>query len=275
MSDANKSRKRHVSFSNIGNRLIAFKRILREQDSCRLPKIIVYLFAPEFISNKNTWGLGYALNKAYVQLLPPSPLFKRHVKSKLSCNPRLQLGCGSTICPGWVHQDRRHRKGVDLVVDARRMKKYVAFNSLDAVFTSHMLEHLPRHEAKALLADFWNWLHPGGELWIAVPDLTALYEIASDPCTSTEEREKALMLIATPKPGHVSAWFFEDLREILRSLGFDSISKWEKPPDEFEKTNGCWTHQIRAKPISLNVYARKKQCTEKYTNCESISQEGP
>jgi hypothetical protein len=211
-----------------------------------------------FLLNKNRWGLRYALSRLNVDYLPANPVFKHYVRSKLHQTPRLQLGCGNTICDGWLHQDRKTIEGVDFVIDVRRLRKYVDSNSLEAIMTSHMLEHLPRHEAKELMVDFRNWLRSGGELWISVPDLTILYGIARDPNTLEEDRDRAMMTIATPTPGHISAWFFEDISRILASFGFNDIRRWDEPPVEFKKAEGCWTHCIGGKLISLNVYAKKQ-----------------
>ena len=212
---------------------------------------------PEFSSNIRAWGLGYTLERILISKMPVNPIFKLRVKSKILANPKLQLGSGNTICQGWIHQDWKNIKGVDLVIDVRRLRKYIDEESLDSIFTSHMLEHFPRHEVRELLFDFQRWLRPGKELWIAVPDLDALYEVARNKNTSETERELTMMLIATPKPGHVSAWFFEDLKEILESSGFENISRWTEPPQEFQESSGCWNYCIAGKPISLNIYAKK------------------
>jgi predicted SAM-dependent methyltransferase len=212
----------------------------------------------EFSSNTRIWGLGYALERILIRRLPANPIFKFRLRSKLSAIPKLQLGSGNTICRGWIHQDWQYMNGIDLVIDARRLRKYIRGNSLDAIFTSHMLEHLPRHEVKELFVDFYRWLRPGKAFWLAVPDLDALYQVAKDRNTSQAEREHAMMLIATPRPGHVSAWFFEDVKEILESSGFDQISIWNVPPEEFQESIGCWNYCIAGKLISLNITARKK-----------------
>ena len=52
---------------------------------------------------------------------------------------------------------------------AKRLKLDV--NSLDGFYTSHVLEHLPKHECEDLLARVLAWLKPSGVLRVALPDL--------------------------------------------------------------------------------------------------------
>jgi trans-aconitate methyltransferase len=47
-------------------------------------------------------------------------------------------------------------------------------HSLDAFYTSHTLEHLPRGECEDLLCRLYNWLKPGGMLRVVLPDLKSL-----------------------------------------------------------------------------------------------------
>ncbi len=235
-----------------------FVEVTQKDGWVKAIKISFQRLFPEFIPNKNFWGLGYAFECELIKRLPPNPIFKHYVRSKITRTSKLQLGCGNTICEGWLHQDWKRLKGVDFVIDVRRLNKYVEANSLDAIFTSHMIEHLRRHEARELLADVWNWLRPGKEIWIATVNLDVLYPLAKDPNTSEADREFALNLIASSPPGHVSAWFFEDIYRILDSIGFEDIRTWGEPPKEFKQTSGFWDYCLAGKLISLNVYARKK-----------------
>ncbi len=113
---------------------------------------------------------------------------------------RLNVGCGATPTAGWTNYDntltlRLARvpllvpllARVGLLTDAqqtfaRRASGRVRYAdavrripepdaSVDALYTSHMIEHLDRGEVRAFLAEARRVLAPGGVIRIAVPDI--------------------------------------------------------------------------------------------------------
>jgi predicted SAM-dependent methyltransferase len=244
-------------------KIAKFLQYRRQKGVASAIRVSLSRLFPSFVHNKNVWGLKYALSRLYVNNMPASPFYKKYLRSRITAIPRIQLGAGTTICPNWLHQDvkrfqNRKHKNLDCTINVFRLNKYIASNSLDAIFTSHMIEHLSRNEAKELLGDCYNWLKSGGELWISVPDLSILYDIATAEDTSEEDRENAMMLISSPRPGHVSCWFYEDMKKILESLGFENARRWVTPPKEFQSVAGCWNVTVVGKLISLNIVAIKK-----------------
>jgi SAM-dependent methyltransferase len=99
----------------------------------------------------------------------------------------LNLGCGRRACAGWVNVDRSLRGSVlriaplAKVLGERNPPGYLHHDlrrgipcrdgAADAVYASHLLEHLPRAAAVGFLADAHRALRPGGVLRIVVPDL--------------------------------------------------------------------------------------------------------
>lgn len=55
----------------------------------------------------------------------------------------------------------------------------VASNSVDAIWSSHNLEHLHRHEVPVALAEFRRVLRPGGEMLLTLPDLQRIAELVA------------------------------------------------------------------------------------------------
>lgn len=85
----------------------------------------------------------------------------------------LNLGCGSTFHPRWTN--------IDLVASDPRVLQHdlraplpFADGSFDAVYHSHVLEHLTPKDGEALLRECRRVLVPGGILRIVVPDLEAI-----------------------------------------------------------------------------------------------------
>ena len=74
----------------------------------------------------------------------------------------------------------------------------VPSNSVDAVWSSHNLEHLYAHEVPLALREFWRVLKPGGVAVLALPDIQ---EVAQRRCRG-ESRADALRLSGRPDLRH-------------------------------------------------------------------------
>jgi SAM-dependent methyltransferase len=96
----------------------------------------------------------------------------------------LHVGCGPANpaklhahfrSPGWreVRLDIDPRVAPDIVASITGMTP-VADASVDAVWSSHNLEHLEAHQVPLALGEFLRVLKPGGFLLITLPDLQAV-----------------------------------------------------------------------------------------------------
>jgi SAM-dependent methyltransferase len=193
---------------------------------------------------------------------------------------RLNLGCGTTSAPGWVNMDgswaawlSRHRAvrralirgGIlpervgegdwpdDVIVrDLRRTLPFPA-ESFDAIYASHVVEHLYRTDARRLLAECFRILRPGGVLRVVVPDLKAIVdeyagngqgnardngsEKRGDPCERLNQRLMLrhdhppdgplhLRLYAFFSDFHSHKWVYDapHLVALFREAGFDDAA---------------------------------------------------
>jgi predicted SAM-dependent methyltransferase len=66
----------------------------------------------------------------------------------------------------------------DIVCSMIDMKP-LASGSVDAIWSSHNLEHLHRHEVPAALAEFLRVLRPGGVVLLTMPDLQKIAELVA------------------------------------------------------------------------------------------------
>lgn len=76
--------------------------------------------------------------------------------------------------PGWreIRLDIAEDNKPDIVGDMTDMHA-VASGSMDAVYSSHNLEHVYPHEVPVVLAEFLRVLKPGGHVLLTCPDLVA------------------------------------------------------------------------------------------------------
>jgi SAM-dependent methyltransferase len=56
----------------------------------------------------------------------------------------------------------------------------VATNSIDAIWSSHNIEHLHRHEVPIALSEFMRVLRPGAQLLLTLPDLQKVAELIAN-----------------------------------------------------------------------------------------------
>lgn len=109
----------------------------------------------------------------------------------------LNVGSGDSAPAGWVNIDgswqawlashpllaraahavsRRAAGHWPRGIECRDVRKGLGrgANTAAVVYSSHLIEHLERHEARALLADACRTLSPGGICRVVTPDLAAL-----------------------------------------------------------------------------------------------------
>jgi predicted SAM-dependent methyltransferase len=90
----------------------------------------------------------------------------------------LHGGCGRAPLPaelaerGW----REIREDIDPAVEPDQVGSItvmdrIADGSIDAIWSSHNLEHLADPDVPRALAEFLRVLRPGGVAWIALPDV--------------------------------------------------------------------------------------------------------
>lgn len=84
----------------------------------------------------------------------------------------LNLGCGGRHHPAWINLDAHPQRGVQ----AHDMYQLLPFkdNLFDAVYHSHVLEHLTKRYAPLFIQECYRVLKPRGIVRVVVPDLEAI-----------------------------------------------------------------------------------------------------
>ena len=82
----------------------------------------------------------------------------------------LHLGCGPKYVPGFVNIDANPRHKLDLWLDVRCGLPFAA-NSVDSIYSTHMIEHFYPDELQRLLRECNRVLGTGGGLRLVVPSL--------------------------------------------------------------------------------------------------------
>jgi predicted SAM-dependent methyltransferase len=112
----------------------------------------------------------------------------------------LNIGCGNIFAADWNNLDFIKHPNI-IKWDIRKGLPYPD-SSMDAVYSSHTLEHMTPKEAQDLLSEVARVLKIGGIVRIAVPDISrvceeylkCLKDVEKDPSTTNNLRYDWLML---------------------------------------------------------------------------------
>lgn len=174
----------------------------------------------------------------------------------------LHIGCGDINDPAFINLDARPLTHVHFVRQDFTRLPMIPDNTLDMVYMSHVLEHIPRGKLMQTLKEMMRILKPGGVIRISVPDfdcIVRLYEAA----------ERDIRPIAAPLMGgqdyafnfHYGVFNLAFLTDQLTLAGFTSVATWN-PADCTHHDFEDWASRPiylgdTAYPISLNLEARK------------------
>jgi predicted SAM-dependent methyltransferase len=182
-------------------------------------------------------------------------------------NMRVNVGCGASPTPGWVNFDNSfsvkaarwplivpalvrlrviglQSARLARVADSRNIQFANATaripctsSSVSAVYSSHMIEHLDRGEARAFLAEVRRILRPGGVVRIAAPDIARL--VQKYLATGDADGFIAATHMGLNRPADIMAWMKwvlvgprhhlwmydgHSLAKLLREAGFADVA---------------------------------------------------
>jgi SAM-dependent methyltransferase len=180
---------------------------------------------------------------------------------------RLNLGCGTTAPDGWINIDRSPGLLVSRIPALRAMLRVTGVlrgpqaetiwprnirrhdvgkglpfgrATAEVIYSSHLIEHLPRDTAVMLLRECARVLQRGGILRVAVPDLRRLAEtyVGSTAVDAADEFMRATDLGLETRPrrwgrlvdfltGARHRWMYDaqSLKAIFQECGFVDISE--------------------------------------------------
>ncbi len=166
---------------------------------------------------------------------------------------KLHLGCGQSPTPGWHNTDispnilisripfaaellgaigripparvEQHRDGVFKQIHHLDVTKRFPFpdNYAEAVFSSHIIEHLTAKGAKHMLSECLRVLKPGGICRIVAPSLEWAMELYDHE--HPESFLNAVFEVRENNPRHRHWWMYtsESLQRTMRETGFAEV----------------------------------------------------
>jgi predicted SAM-dependent methyltransferase len=93
---------------------------------------------------------------------------RRARRMRLPPEPKLHLGCGRNLRPGWINIDV-FVPTADLTLDLREPLPFPDA-SIATIYSEHFIEHIEEEDAVRLVAECVRVLRPGGLLSVGFPD---------------------------------------------------------------------------------------------------------
>lgn len=170
---------------------------------------------------------------------------------------KLHIG-GQVRSDGWEVLNANPAPYVDHVGNANDLSRFAA-DTFDAIYASHVVEHLDyKDELAATLAGWNRVLAPGGKIYLSVPDMDVLAKFLLDKARLTvDERFQVMRMLFG---GHIDKYDYhvvglneEFLGYFLNVSGYVNI---QKVPG-FGLFDDASSLVFKGVPISLNMRAEK------------------
>jgi predicted SAM-dependent methyltransferase len=195
----------------------------------------------------------------------------------------LNLGCGGTFSHEWNNLDLQRSQFVN-AQDIRDPLPYPE-NAFDAVYSSHVLEHLPPADGEQLIREMYRVLKGKGVCRVVVPDLErictdyllTLNECERAPSQKNVQKHKWMTLelldqMVRDKPGGM-------MLDALRAGDFDEEFVKERTGDEFvsffqeqpREAAVCLSHRERL--LKPSWYNRFINLTKEFRRYVDLRQE--
>lgn len=173
----------------------------------------------------------------------------------------LNLGCGPSTSSEFVNIDAVPQSHTHYVADIQHLFMFPS-NSVDLIYASHVIEHIPRSELDATLKEWLRVLVPGGILRFGVPDFDQLIKAYQQSDRDIDSIVNQLMGQGAPYDDHHSIWNREYAEHLLKRVGFSDVRKWSPETVKhhlfFDKTGRELEINGEFIPISLNLEAMKE-----------------
>ena len=175
---------------------------------------------------------------------------------------KLHLGCGPRFIDGYTHIDAVPHDHVDIVSTIDKLP-FIQDETVDVVYSCHVLEHFQRNVAVDVLAEWCRVLKPGGTIRTAVPDFEAICQVYTET--------KDLGLVIGPLFGrqnylynfHYNVYDFAAITNDLVAAGFENVRHYDwrdtehADVDDFSQAYIPHMDKENGTLISLNVEATK------------------
>jgi predicted SAM-dependent methyltransferase len=143
----------------------------------------------------------------YLLLYPLSrmlcPVYRFYYQMKNDPPRKVHIGSSYKMLPGFVNIDGNFQRGADCTLDVRAGLPFPD-ESIEFIYSCHMMEHIHIYEAIVLLRECRRVLRAGGYLHLTLPDFNYVFDILHNGALATFPRS------FKSKEGQAINWLFCD-----------------------------------------------------------------
>lgn len=185
------------------------------------------------------------------QINRPLGLLDRNIAAQYlrqSKEPKLHIGCGGNVLPGWLNADYFPNCRDIMFLDAKRRLPFKD-ETFDYIFSAHMIEHIAYHDSLRMLAECYRVLKPAGKIRISTPNLAFLIDLTRADKSGLqrayiewasrayigdvpEDNEVFVINNFVRNWGHTFIYDENTLRRAMTSAGFTTITKCDLQESE-------------------------------------------
>ena len=143
----------------------------------------------------------------------------------------VNLGCGVNTSKEFINVDTIPLPHIHHINNIQKLFMFPN-NSVDFIYASHAMEHIPRSKLVKSLKDWYRVLKPGGVLRFGVPNFDKLIEVYQASERNVDSIINQLMGSEGEHDDHHTIWNLEYAKTILKETGFKEIVTGESTCDE-------------------------------------------
>lgn len=192
----------------------------------------------------------------YVQRRFITPQQPRTADGKVYVN----LGCGANTSEEFINVDTRPMPHIHHIHEVEHLPMF-ADGSVDLLYASHLLEHVPRKNVHTTLKEWHRVLKAGGILRFGVHDFDGLVEVYERSGRDVTSIVDQLMGQDGLYDDHHTIWNYAYAKDVLEHTGFRDVRVWNPHTADhhafIDKTMRTVIVNRKEINISLNVEAVK------------------
>ncbi len=183
---------------------------------------------------------------------------------------KLHLGAGPNVFDGWLNTTLQPLKTGSIHLNVTKPFP-MPTNSIDYVFSEHMIEHITYVQAKFMLEECFRVMKPNGRIRLATPDLVrslAVYD--ENPSNSASEYIRWTIDNFIPEAekynpafvinkifygwSHVFIYDYKTLANLLESVGFVDVKEYQSGISDDPVLNNLERHGEVIQNEAMNQY---------------------